>query len=141
MGSTKNFPINHLAALLSHASLAQNLASIWRILICLMKTFSAYFWCYHKVTYPNFDPQNQRHATTLYLSADGHFGLMQKSKNNDPEDLSLLEGKGFFPPEGPYQDYIMRAGESKDVGLNSYHAGYFIKIQSLEVHMCKTECA
>ena len=85
-----------------------------------MKIFSAYLQCCHEFTYPNSDPPNLRHATTLYLSADGHFGLMQKAKNNDPEDLSLLEGKGFFPPEGPYQEYIAQAGESKEVCLSSY---------------------
>jgi hypothetical protein len=94
----------------------------------------------HEFTYPKSDPQNPRHATTLYLSADGHFGLMQKAKNNDPEDLSLLEGKGFFPPEGPYQEYIAQAGESKEVSLNSYQAGYLLKFNHLEVHMCKIEC-
>lgn len=45
---------------------------------------------------------------------------MQKAKNNDPEDLSLLEGKGFFPPDGPYQEYITQAGESKEVSLSSF---------------------
>ncbi|KDR78511.1 hypothetical protein GALMADRAFT_209005 [Galerina marginata CBS 339.88] len=55
-----------------------------------------------------------QHATTLFLSIDGHFGLMQKDKNNDPEDLSLMEGKGLFPPEGPYQEYIAKAGPSKE---------------------------
>ncbi|KDR71018.1 hypothetical protein GALMADRAFT_15660, partial [Galerina marginata CBS 339.88] len=55
-----------------------------------------------------------RHATTLFLSADGHFGLMQKAKNNDPEDISLMEGKGFFPPDGPYQEYVAQAGTSTE---------------------------
>ena len=92
-----------------------------------MKTFSEYLWYCHEFTYPDSDPQNARHATTLYLSADGHFGLMQKAKNNDPDDLSLLEGKGFFPPEGSYQEYLAHAGESKEVGLkSSYHAEYLI---------------
>jgi len=58
---------------------------------------------------------------------------MQKTKNNDPEDLSLLEGKGFFPPEGPYQEYIAQAGESKEVSLDSqFISGQILfKIQSL----------
>ena len=125
-GINKEFSNRPPGRLSSHASLAQNRVSIWRILICPMKTFSVYLQCCHEFTYPDSDPQHPRHATTLYLSADGHFGLMQKAKNNDPEDLSLLEGKGFFPPKGPYQEYIAQAGESKEVSLSSYQAGYIL---------------
>lgn len=60
-----------------------------------------------------------RHATTLFLSADGHFGLVQKTKNNDPDDISFTEGKGFFPLDGPYQEYIKLAGESTEVCFGS----------------------
>lgn len=56
-----------------------------------------------------------RHATTLFLSADGHFGLMQKLKNNDPDDVSLLAGAATFPQEGCYQEYMKIAGESTEV--------------------------
>jgi hypothetical protein len=56
-----------------------------------------------------------RHATTLFLSADGHFGLMQKLKNNDPDDVSLLAGAATFPQEDSYQEYIKTAAESTEV--------------------------
>jgi len=56
-----------------------------------------------------------RHATTLFLSADGHFGLMQKLKNNDPDDVSLLAGAATFPQEGSYQEYIKTTHESTEV--------------------------
>ena len=59
-----------------------------------------------------------RHATTLFLSADGHFGLMQKLKNNDPDDISLLNGNATFPPEVPYHEYVCNAGESTEVSAN-----------------------
>lgn len=60
-----------------------------------------------------------RHVTTLFLSADGHFGLMQKSKNNDPDDISLLAGAATFPQEESYQEYIKTAVESTEVCNNS----------------------
>lgn len=41
--------------------------------------------------------QIKRHLVMLYLSADGHFGLQRKSKVDDPDDISLLEGTAFFP--------------------------------------------
>lgn len=63
-----------------------------------------------------------RHATTLFLSADGHFGLMQKLKNNDPDDVSLLAGAATFPQEESYQEYIKTAHES--TGVINYSCWY-----------------
>jgi hypothetical protein len=59
----------------------------------------------------------------LYLSGDGHFGLQRKSKVDDPDDISLLEGAAFFPKDAPYQEYLATVGESPEVcslSLSSY---------------------
>ena len=56
-----------------------------------------------------------RHTKTLFLSADGHFGLMQKLKNNDLDDVSLLAGGATFSQKELYQEYIQSASESTEV--------------------------
>lgn len=40
---------------------------------------------------------------------------MQKLKNNDPDDVSLLAGGATFPQEELYQEYIQSASESTEV--------------------------
>ena len=37
---------------------------------------------------------------------DGHFGLQRFSKVDDPDDVSLLQGTGFFPPDLDYNEYV-----------------------------------
>jgi hypothetical protein len=51
----------------------------------------------------------------LFLSGDGHFGLQRKSKVDDPDDVSLLEGAAFFPKETLYQEHLSAAGPSTEV--------------------------
>jgi hypothetical protein len=56
-----------------------------------------------------------RHAIQLYLALDGNFRLQKKKKNNDPDDVALMKGLGCFPLDSPFQDYLDRVGESKEV--------------------------
>ena len=42
----------------------------------------------------------------LMLMMDGHFGLQRFSKVDDPDDVSLLGGAGFFPPDKEYSAYV-----------------------------------
>ena len=54
---------------------------------------------------------------TLFITSDGHFGLPRKIKTDDPDDLSLTEGRGLFPVESRYQAYLKHAGISPEVML------------------------
>lgn len=46
---------------------------------------------------------------------DGHFGLRLKdNKQDDPEDVSLISGRGFFPQDQPFYDYLKSVGKSKE---------------------------
>ncbi len=36
---------------------------------------------------------------------DGHFGLQRFQKVDDPDDISLLPGAGFFPADDKYLPY------------------------------------
>ena len=122
-------------------------------ILCLPRTWFQYgrlwhVWQRHLVCIFNpvrfmrshFILQIYRHAMTLYLSAGSHFGLTQKSKNNDPEDLSLLESKGFFPHDEPYQEYIAQAGESKEVSLYFISPWVLYWTLVISMHMCRVEC-
>ncbi|THU84007.1 hypothetical protein K435DRAFT_688454, partial [Dendrothele bispora CBS 962.96] len=46
-----------------------------------------------------------RHLETLFLSADGHFGLQRKAKTDDPDDVALTEDMGLFPKRDVYERY------------------------------------
>jgi hypothetical protein len=39
---------------------------------------------------------------------DGHFGLQRlaRNKKEDPDDVSLLDGAGLFPPDEEYNNYV-----------------------------------
>ncbi|KAJ3520759.1 hypothetical protein NMY22_g12606 [Coprinellus aureogranulatus] len=40
--------------------------------------------------------EDEKHRYTLFISADGNFRLQRKAKNDDPDDVSLNEGHGYF---------------------------------------------
>lgn len=57
-----------------------------------------------------------RHCYQLYISGDGHFGLhLKDNKKDDPDDISLLADRAFFPLDAPYNHYLSIVGESKEV--------------------------
>lgn len=60
-----------------------------------------------------------QHIETLFLSADGHFGLPRKLKVDDPDDISLTEGQAFFPSEEECEHYLQHAKDATEVCLCS----------------------
>ncbi|KAF9024287.1 hypothetical protein BDZ89DRAFT_954844 [Hymenopellis radicata] len=46
------------------------------------------------------------HLVQLILMLDGHFGLQRFAKVDDPDDVSLLAGKGHFPLDEIYNVYV-----------------------------------
>ncbi|KZP09514.1 hypothetical protein FIBSPDRAFT_963909 [Athelia psychrophila] len=55
-----------------------------------------------------------RHVQTLFLTADGHFGLPRKDKIDDPDDVSLISGRGIFPADADFQKYLANVGDSPE---------------------------
>ncbi|THV04648.1 hypothetical protein K435DRAFT_649011 [Dendrothele bispora CBS 962.96] len=51
------------------------------------------------------DEDEMKHLETLFLSADGHFGLQRKLKTDDPDDVALTEDMGLFPDRDQYERY------------------------------------
>ncbi|KAF9439813.1 hypothetical protein P691DRAFT_611824, partial [Macrolepiota fuliginosa MF-IS2] len=56
------------------------------------------------------------HLSTLYVSGDGNFRLMRKLKNNDPDDVALLDGNVYFVRDGDYMEYLKAVPAPVDVG-------------------------
>ncbi|KAK0207492.1 hypothetical protein IW262DRAFT_1469444 [Armillaria fumosa] len=62
-----------------------------------------------------------QHLVQLFLMQDGHFGLQRFHKVNDPDDMSLLPGAGFFPRDSdylPYEQDVVATSDEKSTCLN-----------------------
>lgn len=56
-----------------------------------------------------------RHVVQLFLALDGNFKLKKKKKNDDPDDVALMDGLSYFPHEASLQEYLTKTGNSKEV--------------------------
>ncbi len=59
-----------------------------------------------------------RHLNQLQLTADGNYHLGRYTKNTDPDDISLYDGKAYFPREDEYKEYL------KGIPANSKEASW-----------------
>ncbi len=49
---------------------------------------------------------------------DGHFGLQRFQKVDDPDDISIVTGTGFFPMDKAHNEYIEKVvATSDEVGV------------------------
>ncbi|KAF6764485.1 hypothetical protein DFP72DRAFT_799713 [Ephemerocybe angulata] len=48
-----------------------------------------------------------KHVDMLYVMMDGHFGLQRFAMVDDPDDISLLRGMGFFPLDDEYNAFVL----------------------------------
>lgn len=60
-----------------------------------------------------------RHLNQSQRTLDGNFQCNQFNKNTDPDDVSLCAGKGYFPLDSEYKEYLQRVPPSKEVCLQS----------------------
>ncbi|KAL0564209.1 hypothetical protein V5O48_017844 [Marasmius crinis-equi] len=51
------------------------------------------------------------HLASAFWSMDGHFGLQRKNKIDDPDDVSLLEGRGMFPEDEWFRELLSKHGK------------------------------
>lgn len=62
-----------------------------------------------------------RFLHTLFIMTDGHFGLQRlMTSKEDPDDISLLEGGGLFPPDEEYNTYV-RETVAYSTEVSHYH--------------------
>ncbi|KAJ7138606.1 hypothetical protein C8R46DRAFT_1321618, partial [Mycena filopes] len=53
-------------------------------------------------------PAHLRHLHQSQRTLDGNFQCNQFNKNTDPDDVSLCAGKGYFPLDSDYKEYLAR---------------------------------
>jgi hypothetical protein len=55
---------------------------------------------------------------------------LKKKTNRDPDDISLFNGRGFYPPEAEFQAYLKKVTNSDEVRLKLFcpPSMWFIKI-------------
>ncbi|KAJ6524116.1 hypothetical protein DFH09DRAFT_937449 [Mycena vulgaris] len=61
-----------------------------------------------------------RHKFTLFLSVDGNFKLQRKNKRDDPDDVALNAGAGYFVETEEYRRYVKLAKPTEDVRTCSH---------------------
>ncbi|KAJ6555358.1 hypothetical protein DFH09DRAFT_1084916 [Mycena vulgaris] len=65
-------------------------------------------------------PHSLRHLNQSQRTLDGNFQCNQFNKNNDPDDISLCAGKGYFPLDSEYKEYLGRIPVSKEKSTCNY---------------------
>lgn len=48
----------------------------------------------------------RRHINQHQWTADGNFHLNKYTKNSDPDDVSIYDGRAYFPRDEEYQTYL-----------------------------------
>lgn len=66
-------------------------------MVCLYSQYAALTHSYVNVC---------SHKYTLFLSTDGNFRLQCKNKRDDPDDVALNNGNGYFVGTEDYADYL-----------------------------------
>ncbi|KAJ7113877.1 hypothetical protein C8R44DRAFT_630668 [Mycena epipterygia] len=61
-----------------------------------------------------------RHLNQSQRTLDGNFQCNQFNKNTDPDDVSLCAGKGQFPLDVDYKEYLARVPVSKEKSTCNY---------------------
>jgi hypothetical protein len=58
-----------------------------------------------------------RHLNQSQQTLDGNFHTGKYKKNCDPDDVSLWAGRGCFPLDSDYKEYLGRQPKSDEVGF------------------------
>ncbi|KAJ6570009.1 hypothetical protein B0H10DRAFT_1964849 [Mycena sp. CBHHK59/15] len=65
-------------------------------------------------------PHHLRHLNQSQRTLDGNFQCNQFNKNTDPDDVSLCMGKGYFPLDSEYREYLNQVPVSKEKSTCNY---------------------
>ncbi|KAK7045235.1 CxC2 domain-containing protein [Favolaschia claudopus] len=65
-------------------------------------------------------PSHLRHLNQSQRTLDGNHQCNQYSKNNDPDDVSLCNGKGYFPLDSEYQEYLKKVPATAEKSTCNY---------------------
>ncbi|KAJ6503646.1 hypothetical protein C8R45DRAFT_923990 [Mycena sanguinolenta] len=64
--------------------------------------------------------QVRSHLNQSQRTLDGNFQYNQFNKNTDPNDISLCAGKGYFPIDSEYKEYLNKIPVSKEKSTCNY---------------------
>jgi hypothetical protein len=53
----------------------------------------------------------------VQITTDGNFHDGQYLKNTDPDDVSLIDGRAYTPPDSPYVTYLSGIKNSPEVSM------------------------
>ena len=73
-----------------------------------------------------------RHLRTLSLTLDGNHHANRYKKNADKLDLSLFDGKGYFPRNEDYRAYVDAIPTAKEV-RSKFERISFVLTDDLEI--------
>ncbi|KAK6984264.1 hypothetical protein R3P38DRAFT_3332856 [Favolaschia claudopus] len=65
-------------------------------------------------------PHHLRHLNQSQRTLDGNHQFNQFSKNTDPDDISLCNGKGYFPLDSEYQAHLKTVKPTADKSTCNY---------------------
>ncbi|KAJ7443174.1 hypothetical protein B0H11DRAFT_1881567 [Mycena galericulata] len=65
-------------------------------------------------------PHHLRHCNQSQRTLDGNFQCNQFNKNTDPDDVSLCKGKGYFPLDSEYKEYLKKIPVSREKSTCNY---------------------
>ncbi|KAF7349823.1 CxC2 domain-containing protein [Mycena venus] len=65
-------------------------------------------------------PESLRHLNQRQQTLDGNFQCNQYSKNSDPDDVSLCKGRGQFPLDSEYKEYLASIPVSTEKSTCNY---------------------
>lgn len=66
-----------------------------------------------------------------FHTADGHYGLGQKNKVNDPDDVSLLykfKTRAFFEEEGKFKEFLNQTSEKGEEVWFLFNRSYWFRV-------------
>ncbi|KAJ6601680.1 hypothetical protein B0H10DRAFT_1958314 [Mycena sp. CBHHK59/15] len=81
--------------------------------------------------------ESERHKFTLFLSADGNFKMQRKNKRDDPDDVALNYGGGYFVETKEYERYVGLVKPSEE----SEEAGTCNHLRAARIGVVAVQCA
>jgi len=82
-------------------------------------------WSYHL----------DRHLNQVLWTMDGNFQLNRMKKNSDPDDVSLCQGRAYFPLESDLQQYLKIVPITKEVRCLSPGTTSITNQSNLEIYL------
>ncbi|KAJ6480334.1 hypothetical protein C8R45DRAFT_933262 [Mycena sanguinolenta] len=88
--------------------------NLYAAFLCAVRVFNFLTLCKRSGS------QVRSHLNQSQRTLDGNFQCNQFNKNTDPNDISLCAGKGYFPIDSEYKEYLNKILVSKEKSTCNY---------------------